>query len=98
MTSILLSIAALCIVGLIITHYLKIRNERVSKFRMYLVDLSYRYDERRIREAEKRDDLKFESAYDWFCHKYSYDNMFFSAKPLELESWYTEEEIIKIFN
>lgn len=95
MTSILLSIAALCIVGLIIIQYLKIRNDKVSEFRQYLIDSSCRYNDRRIHEAENSDDLKFESAYDWFLHKYTYGEMLYSFKSLKLESWYTQKKSIE---
>lgn len=37
-------------------------------------------------------------AWDWFCDKYTYEEMLHSRKPLTLEAWYTEEELKRIMS
>lgn len=61
-------------------------------FRYELFELSKDYARRRIYEL----DDNCWKVYDWFFNKYSYRQMLFSFKPLNLKSWYTEEEINEI--
>lgn len=90
---ILFILLCLCIVALFFSMYLAHRNGQVRDFCIHLVDMAYEYELRRIKETEPR---KTENAYNWFVHKYSYDNFLYSLKPLKLENWYTEEELKEI--
>ena len=68
------------------------RNNRTYIFYCYIIDLSYRYNIRRINE----NNLEYKDAFKWFVDKYTYDNILFSFKPLKLEYWYTKEELEEI--
>lgn len=71
------------------------RNKAVGRFRLTLHCMSFGYNMRHLEEAisGERDD-----AFEWFSEKYTYDQMLNSKKNLDLESWYTPEEIHKIKN
>ena len=80
---------------LVLASYLFVRNFFVMKFGAKIIDLCYKHNLRRIDEAWGGD---YESAYDWFFHKYSYGKFLFSFKPLKLKYWYTEEEIERLMS
>lgn len=37
-------------------------------------------------------------AWEWFCDKYTYEEMLHSRRLLTLEEWYTEEELKRIMS
>lgn len=72
--------------------YLSKRNDEVCYFLMKLILMAYDYNVRRVNEG----DLNYKCAYNWFFSKYSYEELLYSVKPLELQYWFTEEEIKEI--
>lgn len=69
------------------------RNKKVNQFRYMLCDMAHDYNMRHIKE------LSIANVYEvleWFANKWSYDDMFYSSKPLVLEEWYTQEELERI--
>lgn len=70
--------------------YVLARNFQVAKFRNKVVDLCYEYNLRHLSSDD--------SAYVWFYGKVSPNKMLYSFKPLELEHWYTKEEIEKLMS
>lgn len=86
-------IAFLIILSIVIvTTYLVDRNNKVYAFSLYISDLAYLYNLRRIEEYPK----KYEDAHIWFADKWTYEQMLFSLKPLRLDNWFTEEELEEI--
>lgn len=75
--------------------YFIVRNFFVMMFGSKIIDLCSKHNLRR--EDETRGGY-YESAYDWFFHKYSYGKFLFSFKPLKLKYWYTEEEIERLMS
>lgn len=73
--------------------YTLARNHFVWKFRGKIIDLCHEHNIRKLKEG-----LDYESAYEWFYDKHSYYKMVFSFKPLELEYWWTKEEIERLMN
>lgn len=95
--TIFLILSCLGIVLLFFSAYILRRNEKVKDFRFSLVDMAYEYEIRRLKEyAESGEEHKEKNAFDWFANKHSYEDHLYSFKPLELESWFTEEEIKEI--
>jgi hypothetical protein len=91
---------AIIIILLVATNYFLIyRNYKVYILRNKIIDLCSEYNSRHI---DKHYPYKFfksrSDAYAWFLNKYSYIDMTFSFKKLELECWYTKEEISKLKN
>ena len=94
----------LCLIGLIVSWYMLIRNERVCKFQLALVDASYNtlMEYLNTLDPDKMDDDTFDKGmekyrelyniYDSICDL-SYDKMLFSLKPLKVSYWLTEEQI-----
>lgn len=82
-------------VALALAGYFFVRNFYVMKFGSKIIDLCYKHNLRRIDKTWGGD---YESAYDWFYHKYSYGKFLFSFKPLKLEYWYTKEEIDRLMS
>ena len=80
---------------LALAGYLFVRNYFVMMFRSKIIDLCYKHNLRRIDETLGVD---YESAYDWFFNKYSYEIFLFSFKPLKLKYWFTEEEIERLMS
>lgn len=78
----------LIILPVVALLYLGDRNNKVYKFRIYLIELNYLYGIRQINKGVSFDDtvLIYDKAP-------SYNRMLFSFKPLELKYWLTEEEI-----
>lgn len=85
----------ICVIALIFSIYISTRNFKVRSFRLLLIEMSYGYELRRLRESGKRSGDE-EDAFDWFLNKYSYEEQLFSLKPLKLKYWYTEEELKEI--
>nr|DAJ81343.1 MAG TPA: Sporulation protein YhaL [Caudoviricetes sp.] len=83
----------ICIVGIIFSTYMAVRNFQVRSFRYILINMACDYEMRRLKEPGERTE---ENAFNWFLNKYSYEDMLFSCKPLRLEKWYTEEELTEI--
>lgn len=81
--------------SLVLCGYVLARNYYVGKFRSKVINLCYKHNLRRIDETMGGN---YESAYDWFFHKYSYEEMLFSFKLLKLEYWYTKEEIERLMS
>lgn len=74
---------------LIICTYLLIRNEKVSRFRVGLIDLADKGCEKLINDLGCEYFLR---PYDIY-NSVSYEKMLYSTKPLRIDVWYTEEEI-----
>jgi hypothetical protein len=65
-----------------------IRNNRVFKLRNFVNDKCYEYSIRTYEDGYKKFHSKLPS----------YDEMFFSRKPLKLETYFTEEEIKELLD
>ena len=97
MDLVLMILLCLCILSLFLSMHMLRRNEKVREFCLSLVDMAYDYEMRRLREyAEIGVGREEKNAFDWFANKRSYEDYLYSFKPLELESWFTEEEIKEI--
>lgn len=79
-----------------------IRNAKVCKFRIYILNMSHNhlhdyYDDIDWDSIDWRDKLKLHekasSLYKQINDKYEYDEMLYSIKPLKLNKWFTEEEV-----
>lgn len=68
------------------------RNSKVYNFRYKIIELCSKYDKEVCTNIYKFYKNK-ESSFYWFLHKYSYNQMIYSFKKLNLESWYSKEEI-----
>lgn len=79
---------------LIFCVYILYRNRKVYQFRCLLAEVAECYNDRH----EKRGDPNYTDAIKWFYDKYTHKDMLYSIKPLNIQSWYTEEELEKIFN
>lgn len=75
------------IVGIILSTYTLIRNEKVYKFRQYILSLCVTYFYKHL------EDENIIETWDALYKKWSYEEMLKSFKPLKLKNWYTEEEI-----
>jgi hypothetical protein len=84
------------IIGLgIVSIYLLFRNGEVYRFSDMVSRLAHKWSERHISEICSGKEI---SAWHWFYRRLpSYGRLLFSFKPLELESFFTKEEINKIF-
>ena len=69
------------------------RIERVEEFKQMLIDMSFRYNLKRLRDPNC---TSLKNAYEWFCDKYTFEELLESDRPLTLEEWYTQEEINEI--
>lgn len=97
MITICIIILVLCSVALAATTYLGFRNFKVRNFCTSLIEMSYMYEMRRLRDLKEfGTERQTRSAFDWFASKYSYEQFLYSLKPLKLEYWYTEEELKEI--
>lgn len=83
----------LCIIGLKICVYQMHRADEVLAFRKGLINMAYEYNKRRIYEYN----FNYNDAFDWFCDKWTTEDMLHSRRPLTLAEWYTEEEIKEIY-
>ncbi len=88
-------LAAQILFAAICYKYSCYRDRKISEFRSMIAELCDEYDNRHLQHD---DFFLFRSAQDWFLNKYSYEEMFFSIKPLKLKYWYTKEELDKICN
>lgn len=70
-----------CNIGVIISMYVLIRNNKVYKFRRHLLNLICEDVSNNFREKQK------------LFSKYTYNNMLYSLKPLKMEYWFTEKEL-----
>ena len=79
-----------CSIGVIISMYVLIRNNKVCKFRMYIADLIYSRACDMINDGVSYQDI----SYLWnMLNDISYDEMLFSFKPLKMECWFTDDEL-----
>lgn len=83
-------VLVLLIVLWIMCGYILARTFLVGKFRHKVINLCYEYNLRNL--------LSDDSAFDWFYDKVSYNKMLYSFKPLELEYWWTKEEIERLMS
>lgn len=60
------------------------RNKRVLEFRMRILDLET--NKYLAEKSHKKNPFELHD-------RYTYDEMFFSFKPLKLEYWFTKEEV-----
>lgn len=79
-------------ISLVFSIWLWNRNNQVALFYGYIVELAYSYN---VRQLNKHN-LEYKDAFQWFAEKYIYEDFLFSFKSLELEYWYTKEEIEEI--
>lgn len=70
-----------CSIGVIISMYVLIRNNKVYKFRTHLIDLIYKDVGNNFWEKKE------------LLDKYTYNNMLYSFKPLKMECWFTDDEL-----
>jgi len=94
MESIMILLKIISWIALIFCVYILYRNRKVHKFRCLLAEVAECYNDRH----EKRGDPNYTDAIKWFYDKYTYRDMLYSIKPLNIQSWYTKEELEKIFN
>lgn len=79
-----------CSIGVIISMYALIRNNKVYKFRCYIADLIY------SRACDMIDDeVSYQdTSYLWnMLNNISYEEMLYSFKPLKMECWFTDDEL-----
>ena len=76
------NVLIICTIGIIISMYVIIRNAKVHKFRLYLINLIY----------DKVDAVNFWDARRLF-DKHTYRKMLYSFKPLKMEYWFTDDEL-----
>lgn len=74
----------------ILCGYVFVRNYYVGKFRCKVINLCHEHNLRHL--------LSDDSAFGWFYDKVSYNKMLYSFKPLELEYWWTKEEIERLMS
>lgn len=75
-----------------------IRIQKVGKFRIELIDLIYNYTKRCIELQVFISHKEVSSIYDRFLEDVSFSNMLYSFKKLELESFYTDQEIRELLH
>ncbi len=100
----IVSIFILCFISilLIVSTYVMIRNHRVYTFRKMVCDLSYMALDDFVSSQKCGDIMKNLEEYEEKrrmvkgINDRSYDRMLYSFKPLKLEYWYSEEEIVFI--
>ena len=102
--SIALLFLILCLIGLIVSCYILIRNEKVCEFQLALIDAGYKVLKEYLNtiNPDKVDNDTFNKGmekykelseiYDSICNL-SYDKMLYSLKPLKAKYWLTEEQI-----
>jgi hypothetical protein len=79
-----------CSIGVIISMYVLIRNNKVFKFRVYIADLIYSRAYDMINDgASHRDVFGLWDMLD----DISYEEMLYSFKPLKMECWFTDDEL-----
>lgn len=83
----------ICILGVIYCNRSLERNKQVYVFRSHLIDMLDSYINRHIKTITEEE---YDTMVRRFLHKWSYQDMLESTKPLILEEWFTEEEINKI--
>ena len=89
-------IVILLILFLPILIILVLRNNKTAEFFSKCNKLCYDWG---IRHLDDEDFNINNDAYTWFWNKLpSYQGMIFNLKPFKLESYFTEEEILKINN
>lgn len=78
----------------VISIYLLFRNNKVCDFRLRIIDLSFRYN---IHTIEALGTSRDDDAYTWLYGTLpEYNKMLFSIKPLELETYFSTEQIKKL--
>lgn len=71
-------------------YYFIIRNNKVRKFRLYIVDLIHSRACDMIDDGASLQDI----SYLWnMLDDISYEEMLFSFKPLKMECWFTDDEL-----
>lgn len=81
-----------CMIGLFYNTWMMKRNYEVWLFKRKISTLTYDFCMRHVFD----DDDQSIKAWEWFCDKYTYEEMLHSRRPLTLEEWYTEEELKRI--
>ena len=79
-----------CSIGVIISMYVLIRNNKVCKFRMYIADLIYSRACDMINDGAYHGDIF--GLWD-MLDDISYEEMLYSFKPLKMECWFTDDEL-----
>ena len=87
---VIIGIAALASISAI--YFLR-RNDRTLAFRCSIIELCSNYNKRHWKD----DDFSL-SIYDKYLDKHHYTKMLYSFKKLNLETWFTEEEIKELNN
>ena len=83
---ILIALLTLFVIWLITLLAVDYRHDKVAYFRRRIIDMAFAYD------LTGDDDVKLKKAEE-ICNKWSYDQMLYSFKPLNFETWYDEDEI-----
>lgn len=101
MTPVYVYINIIIIVSLLFILFL-IRNTKVCKFRIYILNMSYDHVDDYCNNIDWdsidwKDKYKLYEEASSLCQrindKYKYDEMLYSIKPLKLDKWFTEEEV-----
>lgn len=94
----------LCLICLIVSWYVLIRNKKVCKFQLALIDAGYNVLQEYLNtiDPDKVDDDTFNKGIEKYrelsdicdsIYNLSYNKMLFSLKPLKVKYWLTEEQI-----
>ena len=90
----------ICNVVLAAGVYILIRNNRVGMFRIMLnhltsdLILNYLNDEKEKSFQEHQDEYNYlVQRREHIINKYTYDRMLFSFKPLQIDSWFSKEDV-----
>lgn len=89
----------ICFGLLLFATYLAWRNNRVLKFRLYILNEMHNHVQFKLStnqlptEAFINTLITMDSKRDSIWYKHSYDSMLYSFKPLKLNYWFTPEEI-----
>lgn len=90
MENIILTILTILTISFLVCVYSLIRNDKVYKFRGYIIDLIYSRASDMINEGASYQDI----SYLWnMLEDISYDEMLYSFKPLKMEYWFTDDEL-----
>lgn len=72
---------------ILVCFYFLIKNNFVYSFRLYVLNLSYNLNVKKIKKG------LYQKNHDYYNKLPPYESMLFSFKRLKLESYFTQEEI-----
>lgn len=92
---------SIIIIGLLLSILFLIRNAKVCKFRLYILNITYDHLQDYFNNIDWNsidweDSYKLyeeaSSLYKQINDKYEYDEILYSIKPLKLDKWFAEKE------